>query len=555
VQNFIIIYSARAAPHILHFLDMPQFDFLVIGSGIAGLSYAVKLARHFEAIQETASIAVITKVQADETNTKYAQGGIAGVWSEEDSFEKHIEDTMTAGDFLNKRNVVEIVVTEAPKRIQELIDYGTRFDKEPDGDYDLAKEGGHSDHRILHFKDITGAEIERSLLEEVKRHANIQIFTHYFAVDLITQHHLGETVYRYRDDIKCFGAYVLNTQTDQVEKFLAKTTMLATGGIGSIYQSTTNPKIATGDGIAMAYRAKGICDNMEFIQFHPTALYQPGRKPNFLISEAVRGFGGILRNKKGETFMEHYDPRLSLAPRDVVARSIDSEMKKYGDEHVYIDVTHCDYEKFVEHFPNITAYCQDNLGIDIRKDYIPVVPAQHYMCGGIKVNEWGQTNINFLYATGECACTGLHGANRLASNSLLEAIVFAHRAFLNTIEHLPEAEIPDNLPEWNDDGTNNPEEQVLVTEMAKELESIMSNYVGIVRTNRRLKRAHDRLDLIYQEHSELYRQSKVSVPIMELRNMINVSYLVIKMAMARRENVGLHYNIDHKTKEVASFKL
>ena len=533
---------------------MPQFDFLVVGSGIAGLSYAVKLARHFDSIKEQATIAVITKVQADETNTKYAQGGIAGVWSQEDSFEKHIDDTMVAGDNLNKRNVVEIVVTEAPQRIQELIDYGTRFDKEPDGDYDLAKEGGHSDHRILHFKDVTGAEIERALLEEVKKHANIQIFTHYFAVDLITQHHLGETVYRYRDDIKCFGAYVLNTKTDQVEKFLAKTTMLATGGIGNIYQSTTNPKIATGDGIAMAYRAKGICDNMEFIQFHPTALYQPGRKPNFLISEAVRGFGGILRNKRGETFMENYDPRLSLAPRDVVARSIDSEMKKYGDEHVYIDVTQCDYEKFVDHFPNITAYCRDNLGLDLRKDYIPVVPAQHYLCGGVKVNEWGQTNINFLYATGECACTGLHGANRLASNSLLEAIVFAHRAFLNTIEHLPEAEIPTNIPEWNDDATTSQEEQVLVTEMAKELESIMSNYVGIVRTNRRLKRANDRLDLIYKEHSELYRQSKVSVPIMELRNMINVSYLVIKMATARRENLGLHYNLDNKTQHIPNLK-
>lgn len=527
---------------------MPQFDFLVVGSGIAGLSYAAKLARHFDAQQEKVSIAVITKVQADETNTKYAQGGIAAVWSEEDSFEKHIEDTMVAGGGISKRNIVEIVVKEAPERIMELISYGTRFDKEADGDYDLAKEGGHSDHRILHFKDATGAEIERALLDEVKRHPSIQIFTHYFAVDLITQHHLGETVYRHRDDIKCFGAYVLNTKTGKVEKFLAKTTMLATGGIGNIYQNTTNPRIATGDGIAMAYRAKGVCDNMEFIQFHPTALYQPGKKPNFLISEAVRGFGGILRNKKGETFMEHYDPRLSLAPRDIVARSIDSEMKKYGDDHVYIDVTHCDYEKFIEHFPNITAYCKEQLGIDVRKDYIPVVPAQHYMCGGIKVNEWGQTNIFFLYATGECSCTGLHGANRLASNSLLEAVVFAHRAFIKTIENLEDAQIPDNVPEWNDEGTTHPEEAILVTEMTKELEAIMSNYVGIVRTNRRLKRAHDRVELIYKEHEELYWQSKVSVPIMELRNMINVSYLVLKMAMARRENVGLHFNQDHVRK-------
>ncbi|MFN4147518.1 MAG: L-aspartate oxidase [Runella sp.] len=524
---------------------MPSFDFLVIGSGIAGLSYATKLARHYSQLGQDISIAVITKVQADETNTKYAQGGIAAVWSEEDSFEKHIEDTMVAGGGINKRHIVEIVVTEAPERIRELISYGTRFDKVAGGEYSLVKEGGHSDHRILHFKDATGAEIERALLEEVKRHASIKIFTHYFAVELITQHHLGETVYRHRDDIKCFGAYVLDTQTGKVEKFLAKTTMLATGGIGNIYQNTTNPRIATGDGIAMAYRAKGVCDNMEFIQFHPTALYQPGKKPNFLISEAVRGFGGILRNKRGETFMENYDSRLSLAPRDIVARSIDSEMKKYGDDHVYIDVTHCDYEKFVEHFPNITKYCADNLGLDVRKDFIPVVPAQHYMCGGIKVNEWSQTNIYFLYAAGECACTGLHGANRLASNSLLEAVVFAHRAYLKTIEHFKEAVIPQNIPDWNDEGTTHSEEAILVTEMAKELEAIMSNYVGIVRTNRRLQRAHDRVELIYREHEELYRKSKVSVPIMELRNMINCSYLILKMAMARRENVGLHFNLDN----------
>ena len=523
---------------------MPQVDFLVIGSGIAGLSYATKLARHFEARSEAVSIAVITKVQADETNTKYAQGGIAAVWSKDDSFEKHIDDTFDAGDGINKRHIVEIVVTEAPARIQELIDYGTRFDKEADGDYDLAREGGHSDHRILHFKDITGAEIERALLNEVKLHASIRIFTHYFAVDLITQHHLGETVYRYREDIQCYGAYVLNTLTGEVEKFLAKTTMLATGGIGNVYQSTTNPTIATGDGIAMAYRAKGICDNMEFIQFHPTSLYQPGKKPSFLISEAVRGFGGILKNADGSTFMESYDERLSLAPRDIVARAIDSEMKTKGTDHVYLDVRHLDYEKFVEHFPNITKTCLD-MGIDVRKDMIPVVPAQHYLCGGVKVDEWGQTNINFLYAAGECACTGLHGANRLASNSLLEAVVFGHRAYLSTVEKLDGAHIPDNVPDWDDSGTTHPEEAVLVTEMTRELNSIMSNYVGIVRTNRRLQRAHDRLDLLYKEHEALYRESKVSVPVSELRNMINVAYLIIKMAKARRENVGLHYNLDN----------
>lgn len=529
-----------------------QHDFLVIGSGIAGLSYAVKLARHFEATQQPVSIAVITKVQADETNTKYAQGGIAAVWDKDDTFEKHVEDTIDAGDGINKRQVVEIVVSEAPERIQELIDYGTRFDRHGDA-YDLAKEGGHSDHRILHFKDITGAEIERALLEEVGRHASIQIFTHFFAVELITQHHLGETVYRYREDIRCFGAYVLNTQTGEVDKFLARTTLLATGGIGNIYQSTTNPTIATGDGIAMAYRAKGLCDNMEFIQFHPTSLFQPGKKPSFLISEAVRGFGGILKNADGSTFMEKYDERLSLAPRDIVARAIDSEMKTRGTDHVYLDVRHLDYEKFIEHFPNITQYCL-GIGIDVRKDMIPVVPAQHYLCGGVRVNEWGQTNILFLYAAGECSCTGLHGANRLASNSLLEAVVFAHRAYLSTVENIAQAVMPDNIPDWDDSGTTHPEEQVLVTEMTRELNAIMSNYVGIVRTHRRLRRAYSRVELLYREHEKLYRESKVSVPICELRNMINVSYLVIKMAMARRENVGLHYNLDNLKAQAVELK-
>lgn len=525
---------------------MPHsFDYLIIGSGIAGLSYATKLARHYQQEGHDIRIGVITKVQADETNTKYAQGGIAGVWSPDDTFEKHINDTMVAGDYLSDPHIVEIVVREAPQRIQELIDYGTRFDKEADGDYDLAKEGGHSDKRILHFKDITGAEIERALLDTVKQYPSIEIFTHYFAVDLITRHHLGETVHRYDSNNECFGAFVLDTNTGQVERFLARTTLVATGGIGQVYQNTTNPVIATGDGIAMTYRAKGICKDMEFIQFHPTALYEPGKKPNFLISEAVRGFGGILKNIKGETFMENYDDRLSLAPRDIVARAIDSEMKKSGSQHVYIDVTHCDYEKFIEHFPNITAYCKDKLGLDLRKDFIPVVPAQHYMCGGIRVDEYGRTNIHHLYAVGECACTGLHGANRLASNSLLEAIVFGHRAYEKSVEEFGETQIHQEIPVWDDSGTTHPEELVLVTEIKRELEAIMSNYVGIVRSNRRLKRAMDRLELLYIEHEELYRQSKVSVPITELRNMIEVAYLVIKAAMSRRDNRGLHFNIDN----------
>ena len=525
---------------------MPQYDFLVIGSGIAGLSYTAKIATYFEQKGKDIKIAIITKTVAEESNTKYAQGGIATVWKDDDSFEKHIEDTMVAGDFLSDRKAVEIVVREAPERLKELIEYGTNFDKKADGTYDLVKEGGHSDQRILHHKDSTGNEIERALLETVKAHKSVDFFTHYFAVDLITQHHLGEKVTKDTPNKKCFGAYVFNTSTGETETFLAKTTLLATGGIGQVYQSTTNPTIATGDGISMAYRAKSLVEGMEFIQFHPTSLYQPGKKPSFLISEAVRGHGGILKNIDETTFMERYDERLSLAPRDIVARAIDSEMKINGVDHVYLDTRHLEAEDFKHHFPMIYDYCKDNLNLDITgKDMIPVVPAQHYLCGGVKVNEHSQTNINYLYATGECSATGLHGANRLASNSLLEAIVYAHRAFLASIETFEENILPTNIPDWNDDGTTHPEELVLVTEMARELESIMSNYVGIVRTDRRLKRAYDRLELIYIEHEELYKQSKISVQICELRNMINVAYLVIKDARARHENRGLHYNLDN----------
>lgn len=525
---------------------MPQYDFLVIGSGIAGLSYTAKIAAYFEEKGKDIKIAILTKTIEEESNTKYAQGGIATVWKDDDSFEKHINDTMIAGDFMSNKRAVEIVVTEAPERLKELISYGTNFDKKNDGSYDLVKEGGHSDQRILHHKDSTGNEIERALLEKVKSFKSVDFFTHYFAIDLITQHHLGEKVTKDTPDKKCFGAYIFNTITGQTETFLAKTTLLATGGIGQVYQSTTNPTIATGDGIAMAYRAKGLVEGMEFIQFHPTSLYQPGKKPSFLISEAVRGHGGILKNIDETTFMEKYDDRLSLAPRDIVARAIDSEMKKNGVDHVYLDTRHLEKEDFKHHFPMIYDYCKDNLGLDITgNDMIPVVPAQHYLCGGIKVNEHSQTNINFLFAAGECSSTGLHGANRLASNSLLEAIVYAHRAFLKSIETFEENVLPTNIPDWNDEGTTHPEELVLVTEMARELESIMSNYVGIVRTDRRLKRAYDRLELIYIEHEELYRQSKISVQINELRNMINVAYLVIKDARARKENRGLHYNLDN----------
>ena len=523
---------------------MPTYDFIVIGSGIAGLSYTVKVAQHFEDRKIPVKIALITKTIAEETNTKYAQGGIAAVWDTDDSFEKHIEDTMVAGDFISDREVVEMVVREAPERLRELIAYGTDFDRKSDGSFDLVKEGGHSDKRILHYKDSTGNEIERALLAKVKSFESVDFFTHYFVVDLITQHHLGEKVTKDTPGKQCYGVYVLNKKTKKVETFLGKTTLLATGGIGQVYQSTTNPTIATGDGIAMAYRAKGFVHGMEFIQFHPTALYNPGKKPSFLISEAVRGHGGILKNQDGSTFMEKYDARLSLAPRDIVARAIDSEMKIHGVDHVYLDTRHIPKEEILQHFPMIYAHCLKELGLDMSADMIPVVPAQHYLCGGIIVDHFGQTNIENLYAAGECSHTGLHGANRLASNSLLEAIVYAHNAFEKSVSQYGTQILPAGIPDWDDSGTRNPEELVLVTEMTRELESIMSNYVGIVRTDRRLKRAYDRLELIYLEHEELYKQSRITVPLCELRNMINVAYLIIKHARAQRRNKGLHYNID-----------
>lgn len=525
---------------------MPTYDFIVIGSGIAGLSYTVKVAQHFENLQIPIKIALITKTVAEETNTKYAQGGIAAVWDSDDSFDKHIQDTLVAGDFISDPDVVEMVVREAPERLRELIAYGTDFDRKSDGSFDLVKEGGHSDKRILHYKDSTGNEIERALLAKVKSFKSVDFFTHYFAVDLITQHHLGEKVTKDTPNKQCYGVYVLNKKTKKVETFLGKTTLLATGGIGQVYQSTTNPTIATGDGIAMAYRAKGFVKGMEFIQFHPTALYNPGHKPSFLISEAVRGHGGILKNQDGSTFMERYDGRLSLAPRDVVARAIDSEMKINGTDHVYLDTRHIPKDEILQHFPMIYAHCLDELGIDMATEMIPVVPAQHYLCGGIIVDHYGQTNIENLYAAGECSHTGLHGANRLASNSLLEAIVYAHNAYEKSVSQYGTQIMPEGIPDWNDEGTRHPEELVLVTEMARELESIMSNYVGIVRTDRRLKRAYDRLELIYLEHEELYKQSRITVPLCELRNMINVAYLIIKHARAQRSNKGLHYNVDLK---------
>jgi L-aspartate oxidase len=522
-----------------------QTDFLVIGSGIAGLTFAIKAAQRFPAKK----VLVITKTIADETNTKYAQGGIAGVTDfEKDSFDKHIEDTLIAGDGLCNKQVVEIVVKEGVDRIQELIDWGAQFDKQSDGDYKLGKEGGHSEFRILHHKDITGKEMERALLDAAQSLANIEIVKHCFVVDLLTQHHLGYLVTKSTPHIECYGVYVLNRQNDKIEKILSKITVLASGGNGQVYRSTTNPNIATGDGIAMVYRAKGRIENMEFIQFHPTALYEPGvLGQSFLITEAVRGDGGILRNKNGEAFMERYDPRKDLAPRDIVARAIDSEMKITGTEHVFLDVTHIPVEKFIEHFPNIYEKCK-SIGIDVSKNYIPVAPAAHYSCGGIKTDEWGRTSIKHLYAAGECASTGLHGANRLASNSLLEAMVFAHRCFTDAAEKIKSIDWSieaQSMPDWKATGTTQPKEMILITQSFKELQQVMSDYVGIVRTNIRLERAAKRLDLLWEETEALYQTTALSPQLCELRNMITVGYLIVKCAQFRKESRGLHFNTDY----------
>lgn len=518
-------------------------DFLVIGSGIAGLSFAVKCAR----LHPDKTITILTKAQPDETNTKYAQGGIAVVGDAPDSFSKHIEDTLVAGDGLCDENIVRIVVEEGPERVQEMINWGTNFDKTPDGHYKRGREGGHSEYRILHHKDITGYEIERALLEEVKNYPNIQIRKNYFVIDIITQHHAGFLVLKSTPNIECYGVYALNTETQNIERILSKVTLLATGGCGQVYRSTTNPKIATGDGIAMVYRAKGRIRNMEFIQFHPTALYEAGISPSFLITEAVRGDGGILRNKHGEAFMERYDSRKDLAPRDVVARAIDNEMKVNGTEYVYLDCTGMDRERFLTHFPNIYEKCK-SIGIDVFKDYIPVSPAAHYCCGGIMCDEYGQTSIKNLFACGECSSTGLHGANRLASNSLLEALVFAHRCAAKASELVLQNTFAEYIPQWNALGTTDPQEMILITQSRKELESIMSDYVGIVRNNIRLERAMRRIDLLHEETEALYRSTRISPQLCELRNLITIAYLIVKSAQFRKESRGLHYNTDYPSR-------
>ena len=523
-----------------------QTDFLIIGSGIAGLSFALKAASHFK----DASITIITKNEKNESNTKYAQGGISAVWNKTvDSFEQHIEDTLIAGDGLCDEEVVKMVVEAAPARLQELIDWGASFDKNKIGNYSLGREGGHSQDRILYHKDITGAEIERALIEQVEKTENIDFLTYHYAIDLITEHQVKKKRTKRKEKITCFGAYVLDEHKSIVKTFVAKVTMLATGGNGQVYSTTTNPVVATGDGIAMAYRAKAEISEVEFIQFHPTALFNPGEYPAFLISEAVRGEGAILRDYYGERFMQKYDKREELASRDIVARAIDNELKKSGTPHVYLDCTHLNYEDFKNHFPNITKKCL-SLGVDVRKDYIPVSPAQHYICGGININKKAKTSIKNLYACGEVTRSGLHGANRLASNSLLEGIVFAHNAFINLTKRFHKIEMPTNVPEWNDSGVVKNMERVLITHDKNEVKTIMSNYVGIVRSNERLLRAERRLRVLYEDNKRLYDHSELSVDLCELRNLITTAYLITQFSKDRKENSGGFYNADLVKKEL-----
>lgn len=518
-----------------------QSDFLIIGGGVAGMTYALKVANSGKG-----KVVIVCKTTLDETNTSKAQGGIASVTNlKVDNFEKHIEDTMVAGDYISDIKAVEHVVRNAPAAIKDLVEWGVQLDKRTDGNYDLHREGGHSEFRILHHADDTGFEIQRGLMEAVRKNKNITVLENHYAVEIITQHHLGIEVTRRTPDIECYGAYVLNPATQKIDTFLSRVTLMATGGTGAVYATTSNPNIATGDGIAMVYRAKGTVEGMEFVQFHPTVLYNPVEtRPAFLITEAMRGYGGVLRLPNGDEFMQKYDKRLSLAPRDIVARAIDREMKIHGLDHVCLDVTHKDAEETKHHFPHIYAKCL-SIGIDMTKNYIPVCPSAHYMCGGIKVDLHGESSIHRLYAVGECSCTGLHGGNRLASNSLIEAVVYAKSAAEYSLRHIDEYNFNTSVPEWDDNGTMTNEERVLITQSVREVGEIMSNYVGIVRSNLRLKRAWDRLDLLYEETERLFKQVKATKDICELRNMINVGYLITRQAIERKESRGLHYNIDY----------
>jgi L-aspartate oxidase len=518
-------------------------DFLVLGSGIAGLSFAIKAA-------DLGTVAIVTKKEKFESNTNYAQGGIAAVHDRTDSFEEHIRDTLACGDGLCHDDVVRFVVAEGPDRIAELVQWGVEFTRAGDDTsvYDLGQEGGHSKRRVLHARDLTGREIERALIDKTGDRKNIRIYENHIAIDLIMKSTLTGRKGTNRD--QCLGAYVFDIQRKEVHTFRAKFVILSTGGAGKVYLITTNPDIATGDGIAMAYRAGAQVANMEFMQFHPTCLYHPDAK-SFLISEAVRGEGGILRLKNGTSFMEKYHPMKSLAPRDVVAKAIDRELKVSGDDFVLLDMTHRDGDFIKNRFPHIYEQCL-KYGIDMIKDPIPVVPAAHYLCGGVSVNAYGETNIERLFACGEVSCTGLHGANRLASNSLLEAVVYADRSFVRIAEEFPrisEDETP--VPPWDPRGATESDESIMVSHNWDEIRMCMWNYVGIVRSDKRLERADRRIDMIHREIDEYYRNFIVTRDLLELRNIATVAALIIHCARMRKESRGLHYNLDYPEKNDA----
>lgn len=511
---------------------MKKYDFLVIGGGIAGLSYALEVAKH-------GTVAVLFKKGLEDSSTSMAQGGIAAVTTPEDSFEHHIEDTLITGGGLSHKNIVEIVVTEGPERVLELEEFGADFDKDGAG-FHLHREGGHSRRRIFHTADTTGYAIQKALLKQAKKDPKITFFPWANAIDIITTRKLGIDADKPN---RAVGAYVL-LQDRSVEEFVADKILLATGGAGKVYLYTSNPDVATGDGIAMAYRAGCRVGNMEFFQFHPTCLYHPNAK-SFLITEAMRGEGAILKRRNGEPFMAKYHPDKELAPRDVVARAIDNEIKTHGDDFVLLDITHRPPEFIKEHFPNIYQTCL-TFGIDITKQPIPVVPATHYCCGGVVVDEFARTDVDNLYAAGECAHTGLHGANRLASNSLLEGVVFGYRAAQHSVKTFERSVTP-LIPAWNAGTAVDSDEEVVITQNWDEIRRFMWNYVGIVRTTKRLQRALERCKLIQKEIDEYYWKFKVTPDLLELRNLNLVASFVIRCAMARKESRGLHYTLDYPT--------
>ena len=524
---------------------MKEYDFVVIGSGIAGLSFALKAARH-------GSVAVITKRKGADSNTAWAQGGVACVTSDEDSFELHLRDTLEAGAGLCDESVVRTIVTEGPARIRELTEIGLHFDEREISGHrepDLGREGGHSKRRVLHVADVTGLEIEKTLLSELKSAPNVELLENHMAVDLITAGKLG-----YATEDRCLGVYVLDEKTTEVETVRTDRLVLATGGCGKVYLYTTNPDIATGDGVAMAWRAGATIANMEFIQFHPTCLFHPQAK-SFLISEAVRGEGGILRNSRGEDFMLRYHSRGSLASRDIVARAIDAEIKRSGANCVHLDITHKPPEFLRERFPHIYETCL-RFGIDMTKQPIPVVPAAHYQCGGVKTDVNGATTLPGLSAVGEVACTGLHGANRLASNSLLEGLVVAHRACDAMVRAQPPAHAARSisLPPWETGDVQDMDELVVIYHNWDEIRRLMWDYVGIVRTDKRLQRASARLRNLQREIREFYWNFKITVDLLELRNLATVAALIVDSALSRKESRGLHFTLDYPELEDRHFK-